>query len=365
MIEPLLAGLATATILLTLGKRVVAPSSHTRKLGAAYVPPKLVPASYEVAASSYEVAASSYEVAASSYEVARPYQKLEAAQYQPEAGGRYQPSGDFPEPYPLHWPQIDRYHTANVTALAGETTSLNCRVHSLGNRSVSWLKRDKIHLLTVGRYTYTSDLRFEGKHIAGSLDWTLLLREATPLDSGEYECQVSTTPPIAVTVFLNVKDSKTAILGAPEVYVQVGSTINLTCVVSNMARPPSRVDWEKDGQVLSYLGPRPGVSLVTDKAEITVVSLIMAEARLNDSGIYFCQPFSRNLTEELPVANISVHVIKGANIDQLSGVGRLDTLSSALLLTICVVIGMDPTNIGMLWLLRPYGGRRLSNFVWF
>ena len=110
---------------------------------------------------------------------------------------------------------------------------------------------------------------------------------------------------------------------------------------------------------------RPGVSLVTDKAEITVVSLIMAEARLNDSGIYFCQPFSRNLTEELPVANISVHVIKGANIDQLSGVGRLDTLSNALLLTICVVIGMDPTNIGMLWLLRPYGGRRLSNFEWF
>ena len=65
------------------------------------MPPKLVPASYEVAASSYEVAASSYEVA-------RPYQKPEAAQYQPEAGVQYQPSGDFPEPYPLHWPQIDR-----------------------------------------------------------------------------------------------------------------------------------------------------------------------------------------------------------------------------------------------------------------
>ena len=110
---------------------------------------------------------------------------------------------------------------------------------------------------------------------------------------------------------------------------------------------------------------RPGVSLVTDKAEITVVSLIMAEAKLNDSGTYLCQPFSRNLTEELPVANISVHVIKGANIDQLSGVGRLDTLSSALLFTICVVIGMDPTNIGMLWLLTPDGGRGLSNFEWF
>ena len=114
---------------------------------------------------------------------------------------------------------------------------------------------------------------------------------------------------------------------------------------------------------------RPGVSLVTDKAEITVVSLIMAGARLNDSGSYLCQPFSRNLTEELPLANISVHVIKGANIDQLSGVSSLDTLSNPLLFTISLMIGMDPTTIGMLimtrWI-RSGGGRRqsLTSFEW-
>ena len=113
---------------------------------------------------------------------------------------------------------------------------------------------------------------------------------------------------------------------------------------------------------------RPGVSLVTDKAEITVVSLIMAGARLNDSGSYLCLPFSRNLTEELPLANISVHVIKGANIDQLSGVSSLDTLSKPLLLlfTISLVIGMDPTTISMLLMTRAGGGRRqsLTSFQW-
>ena len=111
---------------------------------------------------------------------------------------------------------------------------------------------------------------------------------------------------------------------------------------------------------------RPGVSLVTDKAEITVVSLIMAGARLNDSGSYLCLPFSRNLTEELPLANISVHVIKGANIDQLSGVSSLDTLSNPLLLlfTISLIIGMDPTS--MLLTTRAGGGRRqsLTSFQW-
>ena len=81
--------------------------------------------------------------------------------------------------------------------------------------------------------------------------------------------------------------------------------------------------------------------MVTDKAERTVVSLIMAEAKLNDSGSYFCQPFSRNLTEALPIANISVHVIKGANIDQLSGVDRPRTLSNFLLMITVSLIGID------------------------
>lgn len=314
MIAPFTACLTTSILLLILGRKAVAPSSHKTKTSLA---------------------------------LSSQFNPMELQSFKGHISEAYQRSavlqlgGELREPYPPDWPMIDRYHTANVTALAGETTSLNCRVHRLGNRSVSWLKRDTIHLLTVGRYTYTSDLRFEGKHVAGSLDWSLLLRDATPSDSGEYDCQVSTTPPIAVTIFLNVKESETVILGAPEVYVQVGSTINLTCVVSNTARPPLKVEWEKDGQLLSYLGPRPGVSLVTDKAERTVVSLIMAEAKLNDSGSYFCQPFSRNMTEDLPIANISVHVIRGANIDQLSGVDCPRTLSKFLLMIAVNLIGID------------------------
>jgi hypothetical protein len=78
-----------------------------------------------------------------------------------------------------------------------------------------------------------------------------------------------------------------------------------------------QVDWLMDGEELSYLGPRPGVSLVTDKGERTVVSLILAGARTNDSGSYLCRPLQRG-GRPLPQANISVHVIEGANMDQLS-----------------------------------------------
>ena len=40
-------------------------------------------------------------------------------------------------------------------------------------RTVSWIRQDSLHLLTVGRYTYTSDLRWEAAHSPHSLDWAL------------------------------------------------------------------------------------------------------------------------------------------------------------------------------------------------
>ena len=109
------------------------------------------------------------------------------------------PSPSSPGPY------IDKYHSSNVTALAGVTTALNCRVHKLGNKTVSWIKQASLHLLTVGRYTYTPDLRFEASHTPHSLDWTLTIRDPHTSDSGLYQCQVSTTPHMSTTIWLEVK----------------------------------------------------------------------------------------------------------------------------------------------------------------
>uniref|UniRef100_A0A1A9ZLM4 Ig-like domain-containing protein n=1 Tax=Glossina pallidipes TaxID=7398 RepID=A0A1A9ZLM4_GLOPL len=69
---------------------------------------------------------------------------------------------------------------------------------------VSWVRHRDIHLLTVGRYTYTSDQRFEAMHSPHAEDWTLRIRYAQRKDSGTYECQISTTPPIGHSVYLNI-----------------------------------------------------------------------------------------------------------------------------------------------------------------
>lgn len=50
---------------------------------------------------------------------------------------------------------------------------------------VSWVRHRDIHLLTVGRYTYTSDQRFEAIHSPHTEEWTLRIRYAQRKDSGE------------------------------------------------------------------------------------------------------------------------------------------------------------------------------------
>lgn len=69
---------------------------------------------------------------------------------------------------------------------------------------VSWVRHRDVHLLTIGRYTYTNDQRFRAIHTAHSDDWTLQIKYPQHRDSGIYECQVSTTPHMSHLVHLNV-----------------------------------------------------------------------------------------------------------------------------------------------------------------
>ncbi|KAG8238478.1 hypothetical protein J437_LFUL004941 [Ladona fulva] len=72
------------------------------------------------------------------------------------------------------------------------------------SEKVSWVRHRDIHLLTVGRYTYTSDQRFQSIHSPHTEDWKLQVRYPQRRDSGIYECQVSTTPPIGHSMYLSV-----------------------------------------------------------------------------------------------------------------------------------------------------------------
>ncbi|KYN36627.1 hypothetical protein ALC56_08416 [Trachymyrmex septentrionalis] len=265
-------------------------------------------------------------------------------------------------------PYFDKSASKNVTALLGKTTYLNCRVKNLGNKTmtlqVSWVRHRDVHLLTIGRYTYTNDQRFRAIHNAHSDDWTLQIKYPQHRDSGIYECQVSTTPHMSHLVHLNVivtftyvaiaiqqylylkvpavfspslppslppgtnhsrqfrinriqkiirikmshfyfSEPKTEILGAPELFINRGSTINLTCVVLQSPEPPAYIFWNHNDAIISYDSSRGGVSVVTEKGDSTTSFLLVQEAKPSDSGRYTCNPSNAQ------PKSITVHVLNG------------------------------------------------------
>uniref|UniRef100_A0A1A9ZL38 Ig-like domain-containing protein n=1 Tax=Glossina pallidipes TaxID=7398 RepID=A0A1A9ZL38_GLOPL len=207
-------------------------------------------------------------------------------------------------------PYFDRTVSRNVTALLGKTAYLNCRVKNLGNKTmllqVSWVRHRDIHLLTVGRYTYTSDQRFRAIHQPQTEDWILQIKYPQHRDSGIYECQVSTTPHMSHYIHLNVVEPSTEIIGAPDLYIESGSTINLTCVILNSPEPPAYIFWNHNNAIINYDSPRGGVSVVTIKGETTTSFLLIKSARPSDSGHYQCNPSNAK------PKSVTVHVL---NVD--------------------------------------------------
>ncbi|KPU79574.1 uncharacterized protein Dana_GF17168, isoform F [Drosophila ananassae] len=215
-------------------------------------------------------------------------------------------------------PYFDKAYSKNVTALLGKTAYLNCRVKNLGNKTmllqVSWVRHRDIHLLTVGRYTYTSDQRFRAIHQPQTEDWMLQIKYPQHRDSGIYECQVSTTPHMSHYIHLNVVEPSTEIIGAPDLYIESGSTINLTCVILNSPEPPAYIFWNHNNAIINYDSPRGGVSVVTNKGDTTTSFLLIKSARPSDSGHYQCNPSNAK------PKSVTVHVLNGVSHSVSRGV---------------------------------------------
>ncbi|XP_070133606.1 neurotrimin isoform X2 [Drosophila bipectinata] len=202
-------------------------------------------------------------------------------------------------------PYFDTSATKNVTSLVGRTGNLNCRIRNLGNKTVSWIRHRDLHLLTVSESTYTSDQRFSSIYNKQTGDWSLQIKFPQLRDSGVYECQVSTTPPVGYTMIFSVVEPITSIPGGPDIYIDLGSTVNLTCVIKHLPDPPTTVHWTHNNQEINYDSPRGGVSVITEKGDITTSHLLIQRAKTSDSGKYSCLPSNAN-----PIL-VNVHILQG------------------------------------------------------
>ncbi|XP_023329668.1 zwei Ig domain protein zig-8 [Eurytemora carolleeae] len=201
-------------------------------------------------------------------------------------------------------PEFDRTKSQNVTALVGKTTFLACSVKNLKhNQKVSWIRHKDVHILTAGERTFTTDQRFSAKHNTDD-EWVLVIKYVQERDAGIYECQIPTQPPQAYQIKLNVIVPHVGIQGSPDLHVDRGSMINLTCTISHTPEPPAYIFWYHNDQVVAYDSPRGGITVLTENGEDTRSHLIIKNARGTDSGNYTCKP------SIFKTATVRLHVLQ-------------------------------------------------------
>lgn len=247
---------------------------------------------------------------------------------------------EFSVPQPE--PQYVAAHSGNVTAILGKNAILNCRVQAVGNRTVSWIRHKDTHLLTAGRYTYTSDERFRAIHKVMSEDYLLQILPVKAQDSGQYECQVSTTPVMSHHVYLKVAEPRTEIVGGPNIYLEEGFTMNLTCLVRDSPEPPQYIFWYHNQEPISYNSARGGISQITEKGDTTASFLLVQPAKVTDSGSYSCQPSVGNMQ------SVTVHVIRNKDPEKWLPSSSSSSLTVCSSLTVLAVflLGHSPLTTG-------------------
>ncbi|CAM1293627.1 Uncharacterised protein g787 [Pycnogonum litorale] len=208
---------------------------------------------------------------------------------------------------------FDNSTEVNVTVQLGKSAYLDCKVHNIEDKTISWVRQVDWHILTVGTYTYTRDVRFRSiRHNDNNNHWTLEMKFTTMKDSGVYECQVSSEPKINRKIMLTVVVATAKIEGSPALYVKTGSTINLKCMVMDSTQPPIYVFWYHNGEVINYDSPKHLISVETKRHHSvknstlrTVSELTIFNAKHTDSGNYTCRP-SYTFPD-----TITVHVLIG------------------------------------------------------
>ncbi|XP_012544933.1 lachesin-like [Bombyx mandarina] len=203
-------------------------------------------------------------------------------------------------------PYFDPSAPNNITTQLGTHAYLPCKVRQLSNKSVSWIRRRDAHILTVDRFTFIADERFQAFLVEATDTWTLQVKYVQARDAGLYECQVGTEPKMSHFVQLNVVVPKIEIVGESDLYVKAGSTVSLKCVITQALEEPAYIFWyHNDERVLNY--DRSLVEIRMDRVapDTTIGNLIIYSSRREDSGNYSCAP------SNLDSASVVLHVLSG------------------------------------------------------
>ncbi|XP_039965146.1 dual specificity protein kinase splA [Bactrocera tryoni] len=236
--------------------------------------------------------------------------------------------------YGPHFEDVQRVgQPTNMTVQAGSSIHFNCRISLLQDKTVSWVRRNAqgenaLDLLTVGLHTYTGDKRYKMEFQYPN-NWRLKITNVKKDDEAMYECQISTHPPRVIQINLFVNAPKVMIVdefGDPlqEKYYEIDSTLQLSCVVRNVAMATSVVYWKHGVDVLNYDVTRGGISVKTELMDDGANStLSIAKINKSDSGNYTCA------ISDFQNFSIVVHILNGESFAELHHGAAAPTVPSA------------------------------------
>lgn len=217
----------------------------------------------------------------------------------------------------------------NVTARIGSTVLLDCKIGMLGDKEVTWVQHNKesFHLLTVGRIPYSNDQRISLNFRYPS-NWRLQILYANPRDSGLYQCQVATHPPLVKKInvvitapTLTISDDSGRIV-SKERHLKAGSVLRLRCEARDVLESLNEsVVWTRGDETLTEdISENRTTEISAGKEVLVIVStLIVERASPRHAGNYSC------LVPGKAKTTVAVHVLNGelpAAVHDGNGVSR-------------------------------------------
>ncbi|CAK1545466.1 unnamed protein product [Leptosia nina] len=157
-----------------------------------------------------------------------------------------------------------------MDADTGATVLFDCKVSSLRDKTVSWLRvsdDENLELLTLNLVTYTADTRY--KVDLAEENWKLSLSDAKVQDSGVYWCHVSTHPPMLRRFKLQVHAPEMKM--SKETFLETGETLSLKCSILhlNPGEVTPELYWYRGNNSTPLDEIRGGVSVETDQLTLT------------------------------------------------------------------------------------------------
>nr|XP_045612636.1 lachesin-like [Procambarus clarkii]XP_045612637.1 lachesin-like [Procambarus clarkii]XP_045612638.1 lachesin-like [Procambarus clarkii] len=195
-------------------------------------------------------------------------------------------------------PEFQGQNNTEVAAQVGGDASFSCYTYHLSDEMVAWLKRDDDQLLTVGEQVYAAESRFSVVHSDHTEAWELWVKDVQLTDAGQYECQLTTNPPVSYFFTLVVSQAEAVISGPSEVHIEEGSHLSLECHVQNAPVPPVYIFWYHNSTMVNY---RQEVLQVWHHNYTS--SLVVERVQPSHAGTYTCDPHLAT------PANVTVHVV--------------------------------------------------------